>query len=111
VWVLQDLTGGIEVYPSNPSSLNFSVSPNPCSGSTEFILNVPRGSGEVSFSIYNVAGTPVKSFSLGSVSSSTITLLWDGRGDKGEKCVSGVYIGVLKAGENKPSQGKILLVY
>jgi YVTN family beta-propeller protein len=108
--VLEDLTGGIEVSPPSPSSLNFSVSPNPFSSGTEIVLNVPDGAGDVSFSIYNVAGTLVKSFSLGSGNSLSITLRWDGKGDNGKKCVSGVYIGVLKAGESKPSQGKILLV-
>jgi YVTN family beta-propeller protein len=110
VWVLEDLTDGIEDAPTSLLPLNFSVSPNPCSGSTEFVLNIPLGSGDVSFSIYNVAGTLVKSFSLGGGVSSPITLSWDGKGDNGKKCVSGVYIGVLKAGDSKPLQGKILLV-
>ncbi len=110
VWVLEDLTGGIEISPHEPSPLNFTVSPNPFSGSTEFVLNVPNGAEEVSFSIYNVTGTLVKSFPIGSGSTSPITLSWDGEGDNGKKSASGVYIGVLKAGDNKPSQGKILLV-
>ncbi len=110
VWVLEDLTGGVEVSPHEQSPLNFTVSPNPFSGSTEFVLNVPDSAEEVGFSIYNVTGTLVKSFPIGSGSTSPITLSWDGEGDNGKKSAAGVYIGVLKAGDNKPSQGKILLV-
>jgi YVTN family beta-propeller protein len=110
VWVLEDLTGGVEDPSTDPSPLNFSISPNPFSGRTEFVLNVPNGAEEVSFSIYNVSGILVKSFSLGKGPTSPIALRWDGVGDNGKKCASGVYIGVLKAGDNKPSQGKILLI-
>jgi len=110
VWVLEDLTGGVEVSPREPSPLNFTGSPNPFSGSTEFVLNIPNGANDARFSIYNVTGTLIKSFSLGRGSSLPVTLSWDGKGDNDKKCVSGVYIGVLKAGDNKPYQGKILLV-
>lgn len=110
VWVLEDLTGGVEVSPLNPSQLKFSVFPNPFSGSTEFLLNVPVGATGARFSIYNVSGTLVKSFSIGDGFASPITLPWDGKGDNGKKCVSGVYFGVLKADKSVPSRGKILLV-
>jgi YVTN family beta-propeller protein len=110
VWVLEDLTGGVEVSPREPSHLGFSVSPNPFSGSTEFVLNVPRDANDARFSIYNVSGTLIKSFSISSDYNSPITLRWDGEGDNGKKCASGVYLGVLKAGDYKPSKGKILLV-
>jgi len=110
VWVLEDLTGGVEVSPREPFPLKFTVSPNPFSGSTEFVLNVPFGANDARFSIYNVTGTLIKSFSLGRGSTSPVTLRWDGKGDDGKKCVSGIYIGVLKADNNISSKGKILLV-
>jgi len=108
--VLEDLTGGVEVPTREQSTLNFTVSPNPFSGNAEFVLNIPDNAGVIEFSIYNVSGTLIKSFSLDRVASSQINLSWDGIGNNGEKCTSGTYIGILKAGEERLFKGKILLI-
>jgi YVTN family beta-propeller protein len=108
VCVLEDGVTGIEESLDNPTSPSFKVSPNPFSSITEFILNLPAGSDNADFCIYDVNGIPVKSFSLGSGVSSPITLSWDGRDNVGNKCSSGVYFGVLKAGNNKPVREKVI---
>ncbi len=108
VLVIEDQATGIEESLDNPPSLSFKVSPNPFSSITEFVLNLPDGTDKVDFSIYDVSGTMVKSFPLGNRSSSPITLSWDGKDYAGNKCGSGVYFGVLKAGNTKPVMEKVI---
>jgi YVTN family beta-propeller protein len=111
VCVLEDkIVTGVDIPSDTQSSLNFNVSPNPFSGSIEIFLNIPVNAKDARFSIYNATGILVKSFSLAGGSSSPITLHWDGKDFNGKKCASGVYIGTLEATNNRPSQGKILLV-
>jgi YVTN family beta-propeller protein len=108
VYVFEDGVTGVEESPDNPTSPSFKVSPNPFSSITEFVLSLPAGTDNADFCIYDVGGTLVKSFSLGSGVSSSITLSWDGRDNEGNKCSSGVYFGVLKTGNNKPVMEKVI---
>jgi YVTN family beta-propeller protein len=112
IWVLLDLTGGVEDSSHNSRVLSFTVYPNPFSNRIEFNFYLVDGNrkGDVNFSIYNVGGRLVKSFSLGSKHSSTITISWDGRDNSGKKLSSGVYFGVLKAGDNKFSKRKMIMI-
>ena len=112
VWVLEDLTGGVEDSSHNPRVLSFTAYPNPFSNRIEFnfYLADDNRKGDVNFSIYDVGGRLVKSFSLGNKHSSSITISWDGRDNSGKKLSSGVYFGVLKAGDNKFSKRKMIMI-
>ena len=61
------------------------------------------------FSIYNVSGRLVKTFSNINSTSSQITLSWDGRSDSGELLSSGLYLGVYKCG-NEEVQKKMIVI-
>jgi len=108
VCVLEDGVTGVEESPEESPSLSFKVSPNPFSNITEFVLNLPEGTNNADFNIYDVSGTMVKSFPLGNSFSSRITLPWDGRDNSGTKCGSGVYFGVLKERNYKPVMEKVI---
>jgi len=112
VWVLEDLTVGVEDSSHNPRVLSFTAYPNPFSNRTEFnfYLADDNRKGDVNFSIYDVGGRLVKSFSLVNKHSSSITISWDGRDNSGKKLSSGVYFGVLKAGDNKFSKRKMIMI-
>ena len=112
IWVLLDLTGGVEDSSLNSRVLSFTAYPNPFSNRTEFnfYLADDNRKGDVNFSIYDVGGRLVKSFSLVNKHSSSITISWDGRDNSGKKLSSGVYFGVLKAGDNKFSKRKMIMI-
>jgi YVTN family beta-propeller protein len=112
IWVLMDLTGGVEDSSHNSRVLSFTAYPNPFSNRTEFnfYLEDDNRKGDVNFSIYDVGGRLVKSFSLVNKHSSSINISWDGRDNSGKKLSSGVYFGVLKAGDNKFSKRKMIMI-
>jgi YVTN family beta-propeller protein len=111
VWVLQDETSGIEESVLNTQILNLDINPNPFNKRAEIVLNIPAGNrGEnIEFSIYNVSGRLVKTFSNINNSSSQITLSWDGKADSGENLSSGLYFGVLRIGD-KEAQKKMIMI-
>jgi len=108
LYAYNGLPTGIEESPEESPSLSFNISPNPFIDITNFVLNLPEGTNNADFNIYDVSGTMVKSFPLGNSFSSRITLPWDGRDNSGTKCGSGVYFGVLKVENNKPVMEKVI---
>jgi len=101
----------VEEFILDPKKLSLNIKPNPFSKSAQFVLNIPADSrGEnAGFSVYNVSGRRVKTFSLGGNSSSRITLTWDGKGDSGEILNSGIYFGVVRYGDEE-TQKKIIMI-
>lgn len=58
--------------------------------------------GAVSLQIYDLTGNKVRDIDLGSPARDTYHYVaWDGKNDSGNKVASGVYLGVLKAGDAK----------
>ena len=69
---------------------------------------------EVSVTIYNVAGTPVRSISMGyleagSYVSQSRAIYWDGKIDTGERVASGTYFYTLRTEGYTSTQKMIVL--
>jgi len=113
VWVLHDEEAGVEEFTLNPEALSLNINPNPFNKTTQFVLSIPADSKgkSVEFSIYNVNGRMVKTFSHISISnySNPVSFTWDGKGNSGNNLNSGIYFGILKVGENKVSK-KIITI-
>jgi hypothetical protein len=75
-------------------------SPSCAINGTMIGISVPAGvSGDVTIRIFNLAGTRVRSFDLGSLAGGTFYYQnWDGTNDSGRPVASGAYIGELKVG-------------
>ena len=69
---------------------------------------------EVSVSIYDVSGTPVRSISIGYLQagryvSQSRAIYWDGKTDAGERVASGTYFNTLKTEGYVSTQKMIIL--
>ena len=70
--------------------------------------------GKVSITIYNVAGTPVRSISIGYLQAGSYVrqsraIYWDGKTDAGERVASGTYFYSLKTEDYVSTQKMIVL--
>ncbi|HIA70494.1 TPA: T9SS type A sorting domain-containing protein [Candidatus Poribacteria bacterium] len=87
--------------------------PNPFNPETWIPFELSQDS-EVSVTIYNVAGTPVRSISVGylqagSYVSQSRAIYWDGKIDTGERVASGTYFYTLKTEGYTSTQKMIIL--
>ncbi len=96
------------------------VQPNPCPGTAALTLFSPQGQSKETpacLTIYDVAGRPVRTFSLAEygpagkapVGSDRYDLLWDGRDERGLEVASGVYICLLDVNSGASPEKLILL--
>ena len=87
------------------------IYPNPFSDRTEIAFLFPANTEEKNarFSIYNVTGRLVRTFSLDGSRSTQTTITWDGKDNTGGDLSSGLYFGILKAGSRKISKSFILI--
>ena len=87
--------------------------PNPFNPETWIPFELSQDS-EVSVTIYNVAGTPVRSISVGYLQAGSYVrqsraVYWDGKTDTGERVASGTYFYTLKTADYVSTQKMIIL--
>ena len=85
-------TTGIDDYDSNvlPNILTLKSYPNPFNAVTSINYNVPSD-GRVSLNIYDIQGRLINELAKGFSSAGSYTASWNGRDDRGNNVVSGVY--------------------
>lgn len=86
------LPGEFRLYPNYP---------NPFNPETTIRFDVPElasGPAEVTLSIYNTLGQPVKDLLDGVLESGTYQVTWNGSGRYGEKMPAGVYYALFQTG-------------
>ena len=87
--------------------------PNPFNPETWIPFELSQDS-EVSVTIYNVAGTPVRSISVGYLQAGSYVrqsraVYWDGKTDTGERVASGTYFYTLRTEGYTSTQKMIIL--
>ena len=65
--------------------------PNPFSGTTAIVYDVPRGGGEMQLAVYDVRGSLVRQLAAGMATEGAGRVVWDGRDRDSRLCASGVY--------------------
>jgi hypothetical protein len=85
--------------------------PNPFNPSTTIGFDIPEDRGEVwtELSIYNVRGQRVRTLLKETKAPGSYSILWNGRGEAGQKLGSGIYFYKIRAG-NFVSTRKMVLV-
>ena len=73
--------------------------PNPFNPATTIPLSVTAGAGDMSLTIYNVLGQPVRQVWNGPLAAGDHRLAWDGRDAQGQSVAAGVYLVRLHQGE------------
>ena len=100
-WFGDSLTS-LEDPPTVPSEIWLAQNyPNPFNPSTTIRFFAPRGSGQISLSVYNMLGQRVRTLFNGSVSNREMVVTWDGLTDTGAAAASGHYIYRLQAGQTR----------
>lgn len=95
--------------PATPTTLAFSVRPNPASARTELAFYL-RAETSVDLAIYDVQGRSVRALATGAVlPAGRHALTWDGRDDQGRRLAAGVYYANLRAGNDWRTQEVTLL--
>lgn len=101
-------TGIAEGPRTTPSRLVSSAYPNPFYRGTVISYDLPRA-GNVSLTIYDAAGRPVKSLVNGRANPGSFTASWDGRANDGASVASGIYFYTLVT-ENSKLTHKLTLL-
>jgi hypothetical protein len=73
--------------------------PNPFSPRTRIEFTLEAAEDQVTITIFNIAGSPVRRLRNGPAEAGAVTLEWDGRDDSGRLLPNGVYVLALQAGE------------
>ena len=82
--------------------------PNPFNPDTVFRFGLPQA-GQVKLDIYDLTGRHVRTLVDGMVGAGWQTVVWDGRGDRGERVASGVYFCWFEAGGVSESRKVVIL--
>ncbi len=86
----------VQAVPAAPDGIELAQSfPNPTADATTIPFSIAQQS-EVSVTIYDLLGTPVKTIVSGTMPGGTHSVTWDGRDARGERVVPGVYMYTLK---------------
>ena len=97
---------GFTVFPVN--RLRLSVSPNPCSDLVRISFSLP-GPSMTSVVIYDLAGRAVAVLNSAEMSEGSHELVWDGRGESGERVSAGLYLCRVRSAEMAATTGVCLL--
>ncbi len=96
--VVVDAATSVEYSSDVPTKFALAQNyPNPFSTSTVIPYEVMAPS-EIEIIVYDVLGSQVRKFSVGSKTAGTNSVQWDGRNDFGNKVSTGIYFYCLKAG-------------
>jgi hypothetical protein len=82
--------------------------PNPFNPTTNLSFPLPKG-GDVTLTIYNLLGQPVRKLVHEQRAAGTHTVVWDGRNENGEQVPSGVYHYRLQAGSFVETKKMLLM--
>ena len=87
--------------------------PNPFNPETWIPFELSQDS-EVSVTIYDVSGTPVRNISVGYLEagryvSQSKAIYWDGKTDTGERVASGIYLYQIQAGDYTETRKMVIL--
>jgi len=105
----QAVTTSVERTEDLPISFGLEQNyPNPFNPGTNISFQLPKGS-EVTLTIYNVLGQPVRTLVQEQRPAGVHVIAWDGRNDNGEQMASGVYHYRLQA-ESFAETKKMLLI-
>jgi len=85
-----------------------SPSPNPCSGSTKLILELPSAA-EIGVKIYNPRGQMIRSLASEALPAGTHNLIWDGKNGSGADVASGLYLIRVQSGDHSATR-KVLVI-
>ena len=83
--------------------------PNPFNPTTTIPLAVPDGAKNVSLTIYNVLGQPMRRVWTGSLPAGEHRLTWDGRDAQGQPVAAGVYVYRLQVDEQTRTRKMVKL--
>ncbi|HDQ99080.1 MAG TPA: T9SS type A sorting domain-containing protein [candidate division WOR-3 bacterium] len=81
-----------------PVKLEVAARPNPFGNRTSISYAVPRA-GNVSLTVYDVAGRPVRTLVNGRQNAGRYSVNWDGRSEAGDEVAAGIYFYTLTAGQ------------
>jgi len=99
-WGVPNFVDAFIRQPYRPSGLiAISVAPHPAIDSVIFYLKLP-GAGESVLSVHDVSGAMVREWTFRTGSATFLVHAWDGRNDAGNQVASGIYICVLKSGDD-----------
>jgi hypothetical protein len=101
-------TGIAEGKTPTPTSLVTSAFPNPFRGNTVISYSLPKA-GNVSVTVYDVAGRPVKTLVNNHANPGNFTATWDGRTANGAPVAAGVYFYTLVTDNSKITRKLTLL--
>ncbi|TET47182.1 T9SS type A sorting domain-containing protein [candidate division TA06 bacterium] len=97
-----------ELHRESPLPMLGQNNPNPFSNSTNIQVLLPEGALSSSFEIYDAAGRLIKQVDLTSTAR-TLSVIWDGKTDRGDYARSGVYFYKLRFGNSTLSRKMILI--
>ncbi len=101
-------TGIAEGKTLTPTNLVTSAWPNPFRGNTVISYSLPRA-GNVSVTVYDVTGRPVKTLVNNHANPGNFNATWDGRATNGAPVAAGVYFYTLVT-DNSKLTGKLTLL-
>ncbi len=82
--------------------------PNPFNPTTHISFQLPKG-GDVTLTIYNLLGQPVRKLLQGQRPAGVHVIEWDGRDDNGAQMASGIYHYRLQAGSFAETKKMLLM--
>jgi len=88
--------------------LRLEARPNPASGATDICFAVPRAQ-DVSLKIYDVKGRLVATPAAGAFGAGEHRVSWDCRDNRGGAVAPGIYVAILKTGDNTTKMKLTLL--
>jgi len=83
--------------------------PNPFNNSTTIAFQVEQ-SGLTTLNIYDLSGTQIRTLQDGYLQAGAYHLNWDGRDSAGQSIASGIYIAVLRTGNESAYFTRLLLI-
>jgi len=104
-----DNSGGSSVPPIEIATGINKVYPNPFGSYARVTYSVAKDNSPVRLSVYNLRGELVRDLVSGFQGKDTYTTTWDCRDQQGKTCGNGVYLMVLKAGNESYVKRTILI--
>jgi hypothetical protein len=110
--------GSEEAVKGSPASVTteghlslklYALRPNPTSGASHIVYDVPRRAGALRLCIYNVRGQRVAVLVDGPIQRGRYETAWDGNDESGRPVASGVYFVRLDAGGKQDGQKVMVL--
>jgi flagellar hook assembly protein FlgD len=86
----------------------FDSFPNPFNNQAVIRYRLEK-TADVSLAIYNLLGQRVRTLVRGKEQSGSVTVIWDGKDDRGGDLSSGIYFCRLQAGESSQTKKLVLL--